>query len=335
MQIALISGISGQDGSYLAELLLEKGYIVHGIIRRHANIHLPNIDHIRSKLNLHYGDVQDAHNIMRIVATVASETEGRIEIYNLAAMSHVQVSFALSSYTAYADGLGTLNFLEAIRSLGLEKRARFYQASTSELFGKVQEVPQNEKTPFYPRSPYAVAKLYAHSITVNFRESYDMYACSGILFNHESERRGPTFVTQKIANGVKDIVLGKLECLELGNVDALRDWGHAEDYVEGMWRMLQQDKPDDFVLATGEMHSVREFVTLAFKEKGMDIAWTGLGSDVIGTDSSGVIRVRTNPKFYRLAEVEQLLGDPTKAYEHLNWIATTKFKDLVRMMYIV
>ena len=331
MSTALISGISGQDGSYLAELLLDKGYVVHGIIRRHATIHLPNIDHIRSKLILHYGDVQDAHNILRILRHVA-ESDGRIEIYNLAAMSHVHVSFSLPSYTAYADAMGALNFLEAIRSLGLETRARFYQASTSELYGKVQEVPQSETTPFYPRSPYAVAKMYAHWITVNFRESYDMYACSGILFNHESERRGPTFVTQKISNAVKDIVSGKQECLELGNLDARRDWGYAKDYVEGMWRMLQQDHPEDFVLATAEMHSVREFVTLAFREKGISLCWAGVGDATTATDSTGTVRVRVNPKYYRHAEVEQLLGDPSKAREKLGWVATTKFEELVRLM---
>ena len=332
MPAALISGISGQDGSYLAELLLEKGYVVHGIIRRHANIYLPNIDHIRSKLTLHYGDVQDAHNIMRIVRIVATDAKGPIEIYNLAAMSHVHVSFSLPSYTAYADGLGTLNFLEAIRSLGLEKSARFYQASTSELYGKVQEIPQSETTPFYPRSPYAAAKMYAHWITVNFRESYDMYACSGILFNHESERRGPTFVTQKIAQGVKDILAGKQEYIELGNVDTQRDWGYAKDYVEGMWRMLQQDQAEDFVLSTGEMHSVREFAELAFKEKGIQLSWSGTGDNTRATDSGGIVRIRTNSKFYRPAEVEQLLGNADKAREKLGWVANTKFAELVHIM---
>tara|TARA_R110000868_G_scaffold107750_1_gene294674 strand:- start:13284 stop:14351 length:1068 start_codon:yes stop_codon:yes gene_type:complete len=332
---ALITGITGQDGAYLAELLLGKGYIVHGIKRRSSSFNTARIDslyqdpHVDDKrLFLSYGDLTDATNLIRIVQETRPD-----EIYNLAAQSHVQVSFETPEYTANSDGIGTLRLLEAIRILGMEKVTRFYQASTSELYGKVQETPQSETTPFYPRSPYAAAKLYAYWITVNYREAYDMHASNGILFNHEGPTRGETFVTRKITRAVAAIMLGFQETLFLGNIDAKRDWGHARDYVEGMWRILQQDVPDDYVLATGETHSVREFVELAFVGVGRKIAWSGKGVDEIGTDvESGKILVKIDPRYFRPTEVDLLLGDPRKAHEKLGWRHTTSFPDLVTEM---
>ena len=334
-RVALITGITGQDGAYLARLLLDKGYIVHGVKRRSSSFNTGRIDdlyqdpHIESaRLFLHYGDLTDSTNLIRIV----QETKPA-EIYNLAAQSHVQVSFETPEYTANSDALGTLRLLEAIRILGMEKTTRFYQASTSELYGLVQETPQSERTPFYPRSPYAAAKLYAYWITVNYREAYKMHASNGILFNHEGPTRGETFVTRKITRAVAAIELGLQDTLYLGNLDALRDWGHARDYVEGMWRILQQDVPDDYVLATGETHSVREFVELAFAETGRKIAWKGEGVDEQGVDASnGKVLVRIDPRYFRPTEVEILLGDPRKAHEKLGWSHTTTFRELVAEM---
>merc|ERR1712214_156198 len=322
-KVALITGITGQDGSYLAELLIEKGYEVHGIIRRSSSFNTGRILHLyddpnshkEGKMVLHYGDLIDGSCLVKIISTVRP-----CEIYNLAAQSHVQVSFDLAEYTAEVVAVGTLRLLDAIKTCGLEKSVKFYQASTSELYGKVQEVPQNEKTAFYPRSPYGVAKLFAYWSVVNFREAYEMFACNGILFNHESPRRGDTFVTRKITRSVAKISLGVMECFELGNLDSRRDWGHARDYVEAMWHMLQLDTPDDFVLATGIMHSVREFVVAAFKYIGKEIEWSGSGDQEVGREKgTDVVRVRVNPKFYRPTEVEQLLGDPRKANEKLKW----------------
>ena len=333
---ALITGITGQDGAYLAELLLEKGYIVHGIKRRSSLFNTDRIDHLYKdlhekdiKLFLHYGDLTDATNLIRIIQQVQPD-----EIYNLAAQSHVQVSFETPEYTANSDALGTLRILEAIRILGLEKKTKFYQASTSELYGLVQETPQKETTPFYPRSPYAVAKLYAYWITVNYREAYKMFACNGILFNHESPLRGETFVTRKITRAVARIKLGLQEKLYLGNLSAKRDWGFAKDYVEAMWLMLQQDKPEDFVIATGEMHTVREFCTLAFAETGINLRWEGDGVYEKGIDTAtGKILVEVDPKYFRPAEVEQLLGNPTKARTVLGWNpCKTPFPELVKIM---
>merc|ERR1719204_2923214 len=325
---ALITGITGQDGSYLAELLLEKEYVVHGIIRRCSSFNTGRIDHIFDKIKLHYGDLVDSSNLCSIVAKVRPD-----EIYNLGAQSHVKVSFEEPEYTAQTDGVGTLRILEAIRTVGLEKTTRFYQASTSELYGLVQEVPQKETTPFYPRSPYAVAKLYGFWIVKNYREAYGMYACNGILFNHESPRRGETFVTRKVTRSLAKIHLGQMESFELGNLDSMRDWGHAKDYVEGMWLMLQQDKPDDFVLATGHMHSVREFVEAACAYIGMELEWEGSGDTEIAKEKkTGIVRLRVNPKFYRPTEVEQLLGDPTKAKTKLGWAPKVDFKALVKDM---
>ena len=334
-KVALITGITGQDGAYLAELLLSKEYTVHGIKRRSSLFNTERIDHLYQdfhnsgvKFFLHYGDLTDSTNLIRIIQETQPD-----EIYNLAAMSHVKVSFETPEYTANADGIGTLRILEAIRILGLEKKTRFYQASTSELYGKVQEIPQSEKTPFYPRSPYGVAKLYAFWIAKNYREAYDMYACNGILFNHESPLRGETFVTRKITRAASQIKLGLESKLYLGNLDAQRDWGHAKDYVEGMWRMLQQDKPDDFVLATGEMHTVREFVDLAFGEVGIQIDWSGSGVDEKGTDkATGKVIVEVDPGYFRPAEVELLIGDPTKAKTELGWKPTYDLKALVKEM---
>jgi len=334
-RVALITGITGQDGAYLARLLLDKGYVVHGVKRRSSSFNTGRIDdlyqdpHIESaRLFLHYGDLTDSTNLIRIV----QETKPA-EIYNLAAQSHVQVSFETPEYTANSDALGTLRLLEAIRILGMEKTTRFYQASTSELYGLVQETPQSERTPFYPRSPYAAAKLYAYWITVNYREAYKMHASNGILFNHEGPTRGETFVTRKITRAVAAIELGLQDTLYLGNLDAQRDWGHARDYVEGMWRILQQDEPDDYVLATGETHSVREFVELAFAETGHKIAWKGEGVDEQGIDaSSGKVLVRIDPRYFRPTEVEVLLGDPRKAHEKLGWSHTTTFRELVAEM---
>ncbi len=334
-KIALITGITGQDGAYLAEFLLGKGYEVHGIKRRSSSFNTGRIDHLyqdphepSARFFLHYGDMTDTSNLIRIVQEVRPD-----EIYNLAAQSHVQVSFETAEYTANADALGTLRLLEAIRILGMTGKVRFYQASTSELYGKAQEVPQNEKTPFYPRSPYAAAKLYAYWITVNYREAYGMHASNGILFNHESPIRGETFVTRKITRAVAAIRLGLQKQLYLGNLDAKRDWGHARDYVEGMWRMLQQDEPDDYVLATGETHSVREFVERAFGEIGRRIEWRGEGVDETGVDAeTGETLVAIDPRYFRPTEVDLLLGDASKARQRLGWRPKTSFPELVREM---
>ena len=330
MKKALISGATGQDGSYLAELLLEKGYEVHGIIRRASQINTQRIDHIYDRIKLHYGDLTDSTNLVRVIQQVQPD-----EIYNLGAQSHVKVSFEMPEYTADVDGVGTLRVLEAVRLLGMENRVRIYQASTSELYGLVQEIPQRETTPFYPRSPYGVAKLYGYWITKNYRESYGMYACTGILFNHESPRRGETFVTRKITRALSRISTGQQKVLELGNLNAKRDWGHSQDFVEAMWLMLQQETPDDYVIATGEQYSVREFVEEAAPYFGMQITWRGEGLDEIGYDVfSGNEVIRVNPKYFRPAEVETLLGDATKAKEQLGWEPKTSFKQLVEDMCI-
>ena len=328
--VALITGITGQDGSYLAELLLEKGYQVHGVVRRSSSINTERIDHLyhNPNLKLHYGDVTDSLSIMAILKKYKPT-----EIYNLAAQSHVKVSFETPEYTAMVDGLGTLKVLESVRLLGMEKDVKIYQASTSELYGLVQETPQKETTPFYPRSPYGVAKLYAYWIVKNYRESYNMFACSGILFNHESPRRGFNFVTKKITNALRDIRDGKQDVVTLGNLNALRDWGHAKDYVKAMWLILQQDKPDDFVIATGEQYSVREFVERCAPYFGMHIEWKGDGLDEVGIDTvSGKVVVRVDPKYFRPAEVETLLGDPTKAKTVLGWKPEYDFYSLVEEM---
>jgi GDPmannose 4,6-dehydratase len=334
MKKALITGITGQDGAYLAELLLSKGYEVHGVKRRASLFNTDRIDHLYQdphaedrRLILHYGDLTDSTNLIRIVQQTQPD-----EIYNLAAMSHVAVSFETPEYTANADGLGTLRILEAIRILGLEKHTRFYQASTSELYGKVQEIPQSEKTPFYPRSPYAVAKLYAYWITVNYREAYGMYACNGILFNHESPLRGETFVTRKITRALARIKLGLQNTLFLGNLDALRDWGHAKDYVEMQWLMLQQDVAEDYVIATGVQFSVRDFVIEAARELGIAIRWEGAGESEKGYDGHGRCIVAVDPRYFRPTEVETLLGDATKAREKLGWTPKVQFADLVAEM---
>jgi GDPmannose 4,6-dehydratase len=357
-KVALITGITGQDGAYLADFLLKKGYIVHGMKRRSSLFNTDRIDHLyqdphveNRNFVLHYGDLTDSTNLIRIIQEVQPD-----EIYNLAAMSHVAVSFETPEYTANADGIGTLRILDAIRILGLEKKTRFYQASTSELYGLVQEVPQKETTPFYPRSPYAVAKIYGYWITVNYREAYGIYACNGILFNHESPLRGETFVTRKITRAIARIALGLQDCLYLGNMNSLRDWGHARDYVEMQWLMLQQDKPEDFVIATGVQYSVRDFVNAAAKELGITLRWEGEGVDEIGvvesvkSEESGVgskesnpspltsypspgdVIVRVDPRYFRPTEVETLLGDPTKAKEKLGWTPKTSFEDLVAEM---
>ena len=334
MKKALITGVTGQDGAYLAELLLRKGYQVHGIKRRASLFNTDRIDHLyqdphveNRNFVLHHGDLTDSTNLIRIIQEVQPD-----EIYNLAAMSHVAVSFDTPEYTANADGIGTLRILEAIRLLGLEKKTRFYQASTSELYGLVQEIPQKETTPFYPRSPYAVAKLYAYWITVNYREAYGMYACNGILFNHESPLRGETFVTRKITRALARIKLGLQDCFYLGNLEALRDWGHARDYVEMQWLMLQQDHAEDFVIATGVQYSVRQFVDAAAKELGIKIQWNGKGVEETGTDEKGKVIVKVDPRYFRLTEVETLLGDPTKAKEKLGWVPQTTFEQLVTEM---
>jgi GDPmannose 4,6-dehydratase len=328
MKVALITGITGQDGSYLAELLLEKGYEVHGIIRRSSLINTHRIDHIYNQLHLHYGDLTDSTNIVRVIQNVQPD-----EIYNLGAQSHVKVSFEMPEYTADVDGVGTLRVLEAVRLLGMEDRVRIYQASTSELYGLVQETPQRETTPFYPRSPYGVAKLYAYWITKNYREAYEMYACTGILFNHESPRRGETFVTRKITRGLSRISTGEQQFIELGNLNANRDWGHAKDFVEAMWLMLQQDTPEDYVIATGKQYSVREFVEEAAPYFGMKIAWEGEGLDEVGYDTySGNQVIRVNSKYFRPAEVETLLGDPSKAKKQLGWEPKISFNQLVEDM---
>ena len=333
-KVALITGVTGQDGSYLAELLLEKGYEVHGIKRRSSLFNTDRIDHLYQdphdtgrRFVLHYGDMTDSSSLVRIIQQVQPE-----EIYNLAAQSHVAVSFEEPEYTANSDALGALRILEAIRILKLEKRTWFYQASTSELYGLVQETPQKETTPFYPRSPYAVAKLYAYWITVNYREAYGMYACNGILFNHESPVRGETFVTRKITRALARIKLGLQECLFLGNLDAKRDWGHAKDYVEMQWLMLQQDVAEDFVIATGEQYSVREFVNAAAQEIGLTIKWSGEGVEEKGFDSDGKCIVAVDPRYFRPTEVETLLGDATKAKEKLGWTPKISFQELVAEM---
>jgi GDPmannose 4,6-dehydratase len=332
---ALITGITGQDGAYLAELLLQKGYRVHGLKRRSSSFNTDRIDHLYQdpheknlRFSLHYGDMTDATNLIRLVQETQPD-----EIYNLAAQSHVQVSFETAEYTANADAIGPLRLLEGIRLLGLVNKTRFYQASSSELYGMVQEIPQSETTPFYPRSPYAVAKLYGYWITVNYREAYGMHASNGILFNHESPIRGETFVTRKITRAVASISLGLSDRLYLGNLEAQRDWGHARDYVEGMWRILQQDKPNDYVLATGETHSVREFAELAFAEVGITIKWEGKGVNEKGIDrASRRVLVEVDPRYFRPTEVDLLIGDPSKAKRVLGWSATTPFKSLVSEM---
>lgn len=343
-KVALITGVTGQDGAYLSELLLQKGYEVHGIKRRSSLFNTDRIDHLyqdphvdNQRFKLHYGDLTDSTNLIRIIQQVQPD-----EIYNLAAMSHVAVSFETPEYTANADGIGTLRILEAIRILGLEKKTRFYQASTSELYGLVQETPQKETTPFYPRSPYAVAKLYAYWITVNYREAYGLYACNGVLFNHESPLRGETFVTRKITRAISRIALGLQECLYLGNMSALRDWGHARDYVEMQWLMLQQDTADDFVIATGVQYSVRQFVEFSAAELGIRLLFSGEGDSEIATVASidgdlatckvGDVIVRVDPRYFRPTEVETLLGDPTKAKERLGWTPKTTLPELVREM---
>lgn len=342
---ALITGITGQDGSYLAEFLLEKGYEVHGIKRRASSFNTARIDHIyqdphmdNSKFHLHYGDLTDTSNLTRLLKDIEPD-----EVYNLGAQSHVAVSFESPEYTADVDAIGTLRLLEAIRFLGMERTTRFYQASTSELFGEVQEIPQKETTPFHPRSPYAVAKMYAYWITVNYRESYGMYACNGILFNHESPRRGETFVTRKITRAIANISLGLEDCLYLGNMDALRDWGHAKDYVRMQWMMLQQEAPDDFVIATGKQLSVRKFVRMSAENAGIELAFTGTGIDEIGTVTAvsdkvesaiktGDVIVRTDPRYFRPAEVETLLGDPSKAKELLGWVPEITVEEMCKEM---
>ena len=345
MKRALITGITGQDGSYLAELLLEKGYEVHGIKRRASLFNTQRIDHIyedphveNSRFRLHYGDLTDSSNLTRILSEVQPD-----EVYNLGAQSHVAVSFEAPEYTADVDAIGTLRLLESIRFLGLEKKTRFYQASTSELYGLVQEIPQKETTPFHPRSPYAVAKMYAYWITVNYREAYGMYACNGILFNHESPRRGETFVTRKITRAIANIAQGLESCLFLGNIDSLRDWGHAKDYVRMQWMMLQQETAEDFVIATGKQISVREFVTLSAREAGIELAFSGTAENEIATVTSadstiapsvkvGDVIVRVDPRYYRPAEVETLLGDPTKAKEKLGWIPEITVEEMCAEM---
>lgn len=345
MKRALITGITGQDGSYLAEFLLEKGYEVHGIKRRGSTLNTQRIDHIyqdphvdSQRLILHYGDLTDTSNLVRIIKDIQPD-----EIYNLGAQSHVAVSFESPEYTADVDGMGTLRLLEAIRLLGLEKKTKFYQASTSELYGLVQETPQKETTPFYPRSPYAVAKLYSYWITVNYREAYGMYACNGVLFNHESPRRGETFVTRKITRGLANIAQGLEECLYMGNIDSLRDWGHAKDYVRMQWMMLQQDTPEDFVIATGVQYSVREFITWSAKELGVTVEFTGTDVEEIATvtaiegDSAPALKVgdvimRIDPRYFRPAEVETLLGDPSKAKEKLGWVPEITVQEMCAEM---
>jgi GDPmannose 4,6-dehydratase len=329
MKKALITGISGQDGSYLAELLLDKGYEVHGLIRRNSSfVDHPNLRNTKNKVTLHYGDLTDSTNLRNIIGKIQPD-----EIYNLAAQSHVMVSFELPEYTADVDALGALRILDTIRDLGLTKKIRYYQASTSELFGKVQETPQTERTPFYPRSPYGCSKLFAHWITTNYRESYDIYACAGILFNHESPRRGEGFVTRKITRALTTIKTTGKGVLELGNLDSKRDWGHAKDYIEAMWLMLQQDSPDDYVISMNETHSVRDFIEIAAAHLDMKIVWTGEGIDEVGTDLyTGRIIVKINPAFYRPAEVDLLLGDSTKARTELGWQPQHTFESLVKDM---
>ena len=335
-KVALITGVTGQDGSYLAEFLLKKGYTVHGIKRRASLFNTQRVDHIyqdphvdNARFKLHYGDLSDSSNLTRIIQETQPD-----EIYNLGAQSHVAVSFESPEYTADVDAMGTLRILEAIRILGLEKKTRFYQASTSELYGLVQETPQKETTPFYPRSPYAVAKLYAYWITVNYREAYGIYACNGILFNHESPRRGETFVTRKITRGLANISQGLEDCLYMGNIDALRDWGHAKDYVRMQWMMLQQEQPEDFVIATGKQYSVRQFIEWTAGELGMSLRWEGVGVDEVGYWGDKPV-VRIDPRYFRPTEVDTLLGDPTKAKEKLGWVPEITLEEMVREMVAV
>ena len=337
MKVALITGVTGQDGSYLTELLLDKQYIVYGIIRRSSNINTHRINHLyhNKHLILKYGDLTDSSNLIDIFNTIQTTYPDleRLEIYNLAAMSHVKVSFEMPEYTANTDGVGVLRLLETIKRSTIKDKCRFYQASTSELYGKVQEIPQNENTPFYPRSPYSVAKLYGYWITINYREAYNIYACNGILFNHESPRRGPTFVTRKITRELNKIIRGELSHLTLGNLDAKRDWGHAKDYVYGMWLMLQQEIPEDYVLSTNHMYSVREFVEEAFKLKGFIIKWKGTGLDEIGYDEkTNQELIKISDRYFRPTEVDQLLGDSSKAQKNLHWKPKYTFKDLVKEM---
>ena len=332
---AFITGVTGQDGSYLAEFLLDKGYEVHGMVRRSSLEQKLRIDHLYKGVDsheldfhVHYGDMTDSSNIMRLLQQIQPD-----EVYNLAAQSHVRISFDIPEYTANADAVGSLRILEAIRILGLEKKTKYYQASTSELYGKVQEIPQKETTPFYPRSPYGVAKIYSYWLTINYREAYDIYACNGILFNHESPRRGNSFVTKKIAESVTKIKAGKLTKMRLGNLDAKRDWGYAKDYVEAMWLMLQQDIAEDFVISTGETHTVREFVEKAFKRIDIDISWKGSGVDEVGYDNkTDQVLVTIDPYYFRPTEVDILIGDATKAKQKLNWEAKVKFEELVDIM---
>lgn len=332
---ALIFGVTGQDGAYLAELLLEKGYEVHGVKRRSSSYNTARIDHlyqdshnIDCKFFLHYGDLSDSANVLEVINSVKPD-----EIYNLGAQSHVRVSFDMPEYTSQVDALGTLRILEAVHKLGLENKTKYYQASTSEMFGLVQEVPQNEKTPFYPRSPYAVAKVYSYWMTVNYREAYNMFACNGILFNHESPRRGGTFLTRKVTMGASRIKLGLQDCLYLGNLEAKRDWGYAKDYVKGMWLVLQQEKPDDYVLATGETHTVREFVEKVFSYLDMELRWEGDGINEVGINTkTDEILVRIDPRYFRPTEVDLLIGDATKARKQLNWKPTVSFDELVAIM---
>lgn len=338
MKVAFVTGITGQDGSYLSEFLLEKDYVVWGLVRRSSNINTQRIDHLYSnkKLILRYGDLSDSTNLVSILEEIKNTYNDDLEVlevYNLGAMSHVKVSFEMPDYTGNVDGIGVLRLLDAIRGSNLMDKTRFYQASTSELYGKVQEVPQTEKTPFYPRSPYGVAKLYGFWIVKNYRESYDMFACNGILFNHESERRGPTFVTRKITRGLNMILKGDRDALTLGNIDAKRDWGYAGDFVKGMWLMLQHDKPEDYVLSTNEFHSVREFVEKAFGLKGFNIKWKGEGINEIGYDeTTGRELINISEKYFRPSEVEELLGDSTKAQTELGWKPEVSFDELVKMM---
>lgn len=327
--VALITGITGQDGSYLAELLLEKGYEVHGIIRRSSSINTDRIDHIYPRIKLHYGDLTDGSSLIRLIQEIKPT-----EIYNLGAQSHVKVSFEIPEYTGQVDALGTLRVLEAVRLLGMEKDVRIYQASTSELYGLVQQTPQSETTPFYPRSPYGVAKLYGYWIVKNYRESYGMHCSSGILFNHESPRRGETFVTRKIVQALSRISMGYQQSMELGNLNAKRDWGHAKDFVEAMWLMLQEPEPDDYVIATGEQYSVKQFVETAAPYFGMRITWEGEGLNEVGVDQNGMVRIRVNEKYFRPAEVETLLGDPSKAKKKLGWRPQFTFEKLVEDMCI-
>lgn len=335
-KVALITGITGQDGSYLTEILIEKGYIVHGIIRRSSTFNTSRIQHLyankethtEGSMKLHYGDLTDSTNLVKLMYEIQPD-----EVYNLGAMSHVAISFDLAEYTAEVDAVGTLRLLDAIRTCKLDKKVKFYQASTSELYGKVQEIPQKESTPFYPRSPYGAAKLYAYWITVNYREAYGMFAVNGILFNHESPRRGDNFVTRKITRSVAKIHLGQQEFVSLGNIDSKRDWGHARDYCEAMWRMLQADKPEDFVVSTNEAHSVREFVEASFKEIGKEIVWEGEGVNEVGKEKdTGIVRVKIDPKYFRPSEVDFLLGDSTKARTVLGWEPKIKFEELVKEM---